>query len=440
MRSSARILVAAGFLALGLVGGCGAPAPAEPGVAAVSVVVSDAATGEVGAVELDVPGGATLALEPPGEDGAWTGSFAVPGSDASLDLVARARGASGEVLRSAAVTVGTQPSTTPALAVDLAAAITAPVPTAPGKNKPPTINALWISDTTVQPGSTLSMSVTASDKDGDPLSYQWTSSCGGTFSAPTRASTSWQAPGVQTSCKLTVTVSDGRGGVATGSVAVTVAWRRTGSVVVRATLNAAPLVDVVADAPLAPYTPPLRQSLRAYAHDPDGAATSLSYAWTVPAGSACPGTFSPATGAATTFAPAASVPAGARCTAQVTVSDARGGSNRGTVTFPVGVPPVWTGPALVAASQSQLVAGPGDRVILDAQFAASDGSTPAVTWTSAPSPLGLGPGSPSTATFPPACVRGATGATVPTAYQIVATARDARGFTGSALFAVTFCP
>jgi hypothetical protein len=74
-------------------------------------------------------------------------------------------------------------------------------------------------------GSPTSVTVTASDVDGDALSYAWTSSCtSGSFSITTAQSVGFMLPpgANDTSCDLIVTVSDGRGGSTTGQLTVPV--------------------------------------------------------------------------------------------------------------------------------------------------------------------------------------------------------------------------
>ena len=52
------------------------------------------------------------------------------------------------------------------------------------QNQSPTINSLTADPTTVSPGGTSKISVSASDPDGDPLSYTW-STTGGSLSSNT---------------------------------------------------------------------------------------------------------------------------------------------------------------------------------------------------------------------------------------------------------------
>ena len=78
--------------------------------------------------------------------------------------------------------------------------------------KMPVITALTMANV-VRSGNVYAASVTASSPYGSPLTYQWSSSCGGTFSSPTSATTNFTAPivTVATSCTITVTVTDACG-------------------------------------------------------------------------------------------------------------------------------------------------------------------------------------------------------------------------------------
>ncbi|MFP2913750.1 Ig-like domain-containing protein, partial [Pyxidicoccus sp. 3LFB2] len=68
----------------------------------------------------------------------------------------------------------------------------------------------------------------ASDNDGDSLSYSWTANCQGTWANATSASASFTPTALPpagspcASCALTVKVTDGRGGQKTGTLAVCV--------------------------------------------------------------------------------------------------------------------------------------------------------------------------------------------------------------------------
>ena len=82
----------------------------------------------------------------------------------------------------------------------------------------PTKKGATIVNNTTPPASinnagTTSLSISATSATGSALTYQWTSSCGGTFSAPTSASTNYTAPTIapgspNITCTVTVAVTD----------------------------------------------------------------------------------------------------------------------------------------------------------------------------------------------------------------------------------------
>nr|WP_309242968.1 kelch repeat-containing protein [Hyalangium versicolor] len=94
-------------------------------------------------------------------------------------------------------------------------------------NSWPLVSALSASATRLEVGQSTSVSVTASDSDNDSLSYLWTATCAGTWTSPTSPTASFSPSelpsGACNNCQLTATVSDGRGGQNTGSVALCVA-------------------------------------------------------------------------------------------------------------------------------------------------------------------------------------------------------------------------
>ncbi|GEL75434.1 hypothetical protein MVI01_72180 [Myxococcus virescens] len=71
-------------------------------------------------------------------------------------------------------------------------------------------------------GQATQVMASASDSDGDALSYQWTASCAGTWADANSATASFTPSGVPSggTCKLTVIARDGRGGQGQGSLTI----------------------------------------------------------------------------------------------------------------------------------------------------------------------------------------------------------------------------
>ena len=87
-------------------------------------------------------------------------------------------------------------------------------------NGNPTISSVIINPGSVNANGIVSVAVTATDPDGDPLTYSYIVT-GGAVSG-TGASVSWTAPSAAGAHSITVTVSDGNGGTATGNGALNV--------------------------------------------------------------------------------------------------------------------------------------------------------------------------------------------------------------------------
>jgi hypothetical protein len=88
-------------------------------------------------------------------------------------------------------------------------------------NNPPLITDLFISPGTKFIGSKCDVIVTATDPDGDNLSYKWNSN-GGIFDDVNISDTEWTAPNTPGTYKITITIEDGRGGADTKTKSVTV--------------------------------------------------------------------------------------------------------------------------------------------------------------------------------------------------------------------------
>jgi hypothetical protein len=87
-------------------------------------------------------------------------------------------------------------------------------------NNPPEINSLTPSATSVAPGDSCIIDCSAGDPDGDTLTYEWAVP-GGAISGEGSMVT-WVAPTTEGSYNIKVTVSDGKGGTASDSCAITV--------------------------------------------------------------------------------------------------------------------------------------------------------------------------------------------------------------------------
>jgi hypothetical protein len=92
--------------------------------------------------------------------------------------------------------------------------------TTPGENHAPTITALNLPDS-VDGGTDQTFSCTASDQDGDPLSYSWTCTSGLLLSTTART-VAWSAPERSGSAIVTVVVRDSSGASDTSSGTVAV--------------------------------------------------------------------------------------------------------------------------------------------------------------------------------------------------------------------------
>jgi outer membrane protein OmpA-like peptidoglycan-associated protein len=96
----------------------------------------------------------------------------------------------------------------------------APAPPPPPQNRPPVVKA-QCDPCTVEVGRNSTVTATASDPDGDPLTYRWTTPQG-TLATPAERQTLWTAPQQEGTVPVTVTVNDGKGGMASDTVNIQV--------------------------------------------------------------------------------------------------------------------------------------------------------------------------------------------------------------------------
>lgn len=93
-------------------------------------------------------------------------------------------------------------------------------------NTAPVVALVQASRGQIQPGETILLNSSASDPDGDLLSYLWEDDCTGTFQQTTTAQVYWTAPQSAPAgdrCTLKLSVSDGKGGSHWGTLSLSVA-------------------------------------------------------------------------------------------------------------------------------------------------------------------------------------------------------------------------
>ena len=363
-------------------------------------------------------------------NGVWGGLIGNLPAGSNRSLLAEAFDSSG-TLRFQGQTAGVTISANQTIAVAITLQEVAPPP--PYGNEAPVIGALVSSSTSVQTGGSLSLTATVHDPDpGDTLTLAWTAS-GGTFSAPTAATSSWTAPsstGVQT---LTLTVTDSQGAAVSVSLTVNVlSGTSTGNAALNISFNLWPIVSKVS-ASLNRLDAGQSTSVSASASDADGDA--LSHQWAA----SCPGTWTNATSSSASFVPSA-VPASAcnNCRLIVTVQDGRGGQTTGSLSLCVATssterfPPSITNfyQSATSTSASQTVAF--DVTALDPQS-----SSLTFAWSANTGSLATAQNTASTSHVvwkAPSCVPAGT------TPSITATVTNAFNLTATQRFAVTGLP
>jgi hypothetical protein len=145
-------------------------------------------------------------------------------------------------------------------------------------NLSPQVASLSATPTRLAAGQATAVSVAASDLDGDSLSYAWSASCAGSWanaSSSTAQFTPSELPfSTCNNCRLTVTVSDARGGQTTGTVALCVSNATT-------TNHLQPVI-VSSSRSAGSATGGQVITFEVAASDPDGSA--LSFSWTATTG------------------------------------------------------------------------------------------------------------------------------------------------------------
>lgn len=165
-------------------------------------------------VDLTVePGGATARLSYDAPSGDWKGTVAAPAGVQMLTATAYGNGA--VVASGSGSAVVTAHGTTSVVLVMLARS-TPPTPWDHG----PIVSRVLASSRTAWTRQSITLALDALDPDGDPIAYSWTDDCGGAFTAPGSASTTWSSS-TATTCTVTGTArSRGLSDSATLAIAV----------------------------------------------------------------------------------------------------------------------------------------------------------------------------------------------------------------------------
>jgi len=199
------------------------------------------------------------------------------------------------------------------------------------RNNAPRVSSLVASSLQVEPGQSTTLSVTATDADGDTLSYAWTTTAG-TLANATTASPTWTAPTTEGPHTVNVSVTDGKGGQAGFSLVINVVAGR-GRATVTTSFNTWPVVSQVS-VTKGQLLPNDSTGLDVTAVDPDG--DTLTYAWS----DDCGGSFSSTTAKSPTWKAPATQPPSGTCTVSVAPKDVRGGSTQGSLSITIGLPEV----------------------------------------------------------------------------------------------------
>ena len=176
-------------------------------------------------------------------------------------------------------------------------------------NRAPTIASVSATSQTLQPGDTVQVRTSATDIDGDALSYNWSASGNWSVSGSGNAVQVTAPQAYGSNGTISVTVSDGFNGEARGRLTLSTENNRDPEL---SALTANPQT----------MAPSSQTSIEAIASDPNGDA--LSYSWQVPQGWS-------KSGSGDTISLTAPGSYGKRGLVRVTISDGHGGDTQGAV-------------------------------------------------------------------------------------------------------------
>ncbi len=93
-------------------------------------------------------------------------------------------------------------------------------PSTSSQNHPPSVR-LRCEPCTIAAGQSISLAAEAADPDADTLSYAW-SAPSGTLATPAASRSTWTAPAQDGPVPVAITVTDGKGGIATDAITIQV--------------------------------------------------------------------------------------------------------------------------------------------------------------------------------------------------------------------------
>jgi hypothetical protein len=261
--------------------------------------------------------------------GQWSGTLGGIPVGSGRTFLAQAYDSSNTLLYEGQVTGITISQSETAAVFILLQQKTAP---SPFSNSAPRISSLVASSTQLAPGQSTTLSVTATDADGDTLSYAWTATAG-TLANATTAGPTWTAPTTEGPSTVSVSVTDGKGGQAGFSLVINVLAAK-GKASVTTSFNTWPVVSQVS-VNKGQLLPGDTTDIDVTAVDPDG--DSLTYTWS---DNNCGGSFSSTTAKKSKWTAPATQPASGTCTLSVAPKDGRGGSTQGSLSITIGLPDV----------------------------------------------------------------------------------------------------
>ncbi|KFE58537.1 Kelch repeat-containing protein [Hyalangium minutum] len=298
----------------------------------------------------------------------------------------------------------------------------------PYTNEAPLIDSMVASPLVVAPGESVSLMASAHDPNqSDSLEYEWTAPSG-IFSAPTQASTTWNAPATLGPVQLALTVIDSHGAATSVSFTVNVSAGQ-GDVILDVRFNNRPVVTNLSSSQSS-LAVGEQTELSVSASDGDGDA--LRYQWSA----SCLGTWENPNMSTARFSPTA-LPAHScnNCQVQVEVSDERGGHATATLALCVSpASPLSLPPIIVRSYQSALTATPSQLLVFEVVASDLTNSLLSFAWSSPVGALGQSEDSATRSRVTwtaPTCVP--DGGTAP----VTATVTNGVGLTATRTFTIT---